>query len=402
VNGVKEIVYKISASPSQSLLIWIGAFILGIGAATCVFPVGQRPFALPAAVACLLIVAACGRIIKNKEARLSCLAGFCLIGGFCRYLSADSDLIDLLKYLPALAAAKAWLVASVGRLLPEPQAGLLNGLLVGGGLRSPELRAAFIATGTAHVMALSGYNITMVGRWLERILDALRFGRQLRWLGVSLGLVAFTIMTGAASSLVRAAAMNVIMTVGLACGRRSDQGRLLVYAASAMLIVTPTLLRTDLGFLLSIAAMLGLIYLAPIIEPFAAFLPKRFNIAKTAAETAAATVATLPVALVAFGQVSVVALPANLLLLPFVAATIAVGFLAAGIAGIVPQASAALGFLISIFTDYDISLVRLLSRIPGALMTEIVFGPLAAVLMSVGLVYVAAKHYASSRQEKTA
>jgi len=391
---------KISKSSSQSVLVWIGAFISGIGAATCIFPVTRRPLALAAACSCLLIAIASAIIMKKKEARLFLVAGFCFLGGSFRYLSADPPSFDLLAWFPALAAAKAWLTAGTARLLPEPQAGFLNGLLVGGGARSPELKAAFIATGTAHVMALSGYNITMIGRWFEWILGVLRFGRRLRWLGVSLGLIAFTIMTGAASSLVRAAAMNIIMTIGLACGRRSVQGRLLVYAAGTMLFITPTLFRTDIGFLLSIAAMLGLIFLVPIIEPITGFLPKRFNIAKTAAETAAATTATLPVALAAFGQVSFIALPANLLLLPFVPPTTAVGFVAAGIAAIFPQAATVLGLIVSAFTNYDISLIKLLSRLPGASMNNVLFGPFAALLMSLGLVYVAARHYVSSQQEK--
>jgi len=146
--------------------------------------------------------------------------------------------------------------------------------------------------------------------------------------------------------------------------------------------------------------MLGLIFLVPIIEPITGFLPKRFNIAKTAAETAAATTATLPVALAAFGQVSFIALPANLLLLPFVPPTTAVGFVAAGIAAIFPQAATVLGLIVSAFTNYDISLIKLLSRLPGASMNNVLFGPFAALLMSLGLVYVAARHYVASLQEK--
>jgi ComEC/Rec2-related protein len=391
---------KISASPSQSLLIWIGAFVIGIGAATCIFPIALRPNALPAAFACLLLAIASGAIIKNKKIRLFIVAGFFLIGGVCRFLSANSDPVDLLKYLPALALAKAWLIASVERLLPEPQAGFLVGLLVGGGVRSPELKAAFVATGTAHVMALSGYNIMIVNRWLDRVLSWLRFGKRARWAIGGVGVCFFVIATGASPSLVRAAVMSVISIIALSCGRRSMQGRVVVYAASLMLFFSPTLLRTDLGFILSVAATLGLIFIAPIIEPFAGFLPKLFGIRKTAGETVAATLATLPFCLAAFGKTSLVALPANLLLLPFVPATMGAGFLSAFFAGVFPPLAAIAKPVAAIFVDYDISLVRLLARTPGASLNIIGFGYVAAAIAAIGII-AAALRYHLAYGEKT-
>jgi competence protein ComEC len=384
---------KISSSPSQTLLVWVGSFMVGITALTAFAPTTHPSWALAATLGCFSLAVVSGFIVKNKNVRLMIVAGLLFLTGAARYLSATGDPIDLLKYFPALAATKGWLVAAVGRMLPEPHAGFLDGLLVGGGAGSPALKAAFVATGTAHVMALSGWNISLINKWLGKIFRFIHISKKASWVLTTVCVVVFVIMTGAGASLVRAAVMSIFTTVALMSGRRSAGGRTVAYTAALMLAVSPRIITTDIGFLLSLAAMLGLIYLSPFFEPFAKRLPEQYDLRGTVAATAGATLATLPVSLVAFGQTSLVALPTNLLLLPFVAPTMFVGFIGAVASSLVHSLTAFCGAVTMVFTNYDISLVSLLSRVPGASVNGLSFNLFAAALMTVGMVWMVVRHY---------
>ncbi len=384
---------KISRSPSASLLVLIGSFIAGIILATLIFSQAVFVAAAPFFVGCMALAVVCLVAVKNNNARLLLAAGLLFLSGGARYLSTASDPVNLLAYLPFLVPLKTWLIGSVNQMLPEPQAGFMNGLLVGGGVQSPELKAAFVATGTAHVMALSGWNISLINRWMEKTLVFFRLSKAMRWIVATTLVVLFVIMTGASASLVRAAAMSLIGVLAAAGGRRSAPGRAVLYAACLMLLASPRIIAADLGFLLSVAATLGMVYLAPFFKPFADRLPERFDIRATVAGTCGATLGTLPVVLVAFGQSSLVALPTNLLLLPFVAPTMFVGFFGALLRAVVSPLAPFCDWLAHLFTAYDISVVRLMARVPGASIAGVSFNLLAGVIMALGMVWMVVKNY---------
>ena len=390
---LSKTIEKISSSPSQTLLVWIGSFIAGIVAVTIIAPASQAAWALPATLGSFSLAVVSSFIVNNKNTRFITVAGCLMLAGVARYLSSPGDVVDLLKYFPALAATKAWLIAAVGRMLPEPHAGFLDVLLVGGGVGSPELRAAFVATGTAHVIVLSGWNLTVIGRWINSILMFFCLRKKTRLAATTIAIVAFVIMTGAGASLVRAGLMAIFANVALASGRRSASGRAVLYAGSLMLLVSPRIIATDVGFLLSVAGCLGMIYLSPFFAPFVKFLPDHFDLRGTVAGTLAATLGTLPVALAAFGQFSLVALPTNVFLLPFIAPTMLVGFVGAIISSLVHSLVGFCGAVTFFFTNYDISVVKLFARVPGASVTGLSFNLFAAALMTVGMVWMVVRHY---------
>jgi ComEC/Rec2-related protein len=385
VMTIKGITDKISGSPSLSALFWIGAFVSGIAAATVIFPTSAFRPLRPLAAACLASAALAG-MIKNKGIRLLTAAGLLFSGGFAHYLSSPTANMDLDALFPILASAKAWLMGAVSSLLPEPEAGFLSGLLVGGGMSSSELKAAFAATGTVHVMALSGWNVGIISRWLDNALIWLRCGKRARWAIVAASLAAFVVMTGAPSSLVRAAVMSFFVAVALASGRKAASARALLYAGAGMLLFSPRLIAEDLGFLLSVAATAGIIYLSPLFRPLASRLPPFLGLPQTAADTFGATVATLPVTLAAFGQASSVSLPANLFLLPFIPPTIGVGFLSAVAAEIFPSLAGIGRYATATLIAYDTGAVKLFSRIPGAAVTGAYVNGVLASAMFVSIV----------------
>jgi len=202
----------------------------------------------------------------------------------------------------------------------------------------------------------------------------------------------FVITTGAGASLVRAAVMSIFATIALSSGRRSAGGRAVVFTAALMLAFAQNH-HNGHRFSAFNRGDAGLIYLSPFFEPFSKRLPEQYDLRATVAATAGATLATLPVSLVAFGQTSIVALPTNILLLPFVAPTMLVGFLGATVSSFIPSLVGFCGAVTLFFTNYDISVVKLFARVPGASITGISFNLFAAAVMTVGMVWMVVKHY---------
>jgi ComEC/Rec2-related protein len=384
---------KIYNSPSSALVFCFAAFASGVTLCALFFRDALYPQAAPL-VLCLAATALAALVfVKNKRWRLASVAALLFVLGAARYVSSSQSSADLSAFFPFLNYAKEWLVSAVAKMLPEPHAGFLDGLLVGTGAGSPEIKAAFAATGTAHVMALSGWNVTLISGWTDRLLAFFRLKKTKRLALGALLVAVFVIATGASASLLRAAIMGFLVTAAAASGRRSAPRRAVVFAAGAMLAISPRIIVNDLGFALSVAATLGLVYLSPFFKPFSDRLPDRFNISETVAGTLGATLATLPITLAVFGQTSLVALPANLLLLPFIAPTMAVGFICAALSSTFPPLISLCAWIASLFTNYDLSLVKALARIPGASLTGVYVGPTAAVLMAAGLAFVVIKNH---------
>lgn len=147
-------------------------------------------------------------------------------------------------------------------LFPDPEASLLAGILLGLESGIPEeVLEQFNATGTSHVIAISGFNIT--------ILSALFFTQFRRWLGARWGTIAaacaiglYTVFVGADAAVVRAAIMGGLVLVATRLGRQSDALTSLMVAAVLMTAVSPLVLW-DVGFQLSFMATLGLVLYAP-------------------------------------------------------------------------------------------------------------------------------------------
>lgn len=215
----------------------------------------------------------------------------------------------------------------IEQILPEPQAGLLAGLLVGerAGL-SDELRAAFRRTGTTHMVAISGFNVSIITSLIFGLLIPIIGRKRGFWLTL-IALIGFIFFVGAGASVVRAGVMGSIVLLGKYFGRPGDMLRLLILAAAVMLAANPWLIF-DLGFELSFAATFGLLMFSERFQKWLEFLPQVFSIRSTLAETLAATLATLPLTMFAFGQVSVIAPLANLVIMLLVPAAMLVGFLA--------------------------------------------------------------------------
>ncbi|MFA5413657.1 MAG: ComEC/Rec2 family competence protein [Patescibacteria group bacterium] len=233
------------------------------------------------------------------------------------------------KIVAGILFAKEKLVATVNRILPEPQAAFLGGLLYGAKRGIPtDLTEKFNITGTTHIVAISGYNITILAVLLLQITKNLGIGRKKSfWIALG-GILFFVILTGAQSSVVRAAMMGLLALLATQVGRISKITNALLLAAAAMLIFNPKILAFDVGFQLSFAATIGLVFLSPIFEKYFEKLPSVFGAKETFTTTMSAIVLTLPLILYNFGRISFIAPLANILILPMIPLAMAVGSVA--------------------------------------------------------------------------
>ena len=256
-------------------------------------------------------------------------------------------------------------------VLPEPEAGLAGGITVGD-KRSigKELSADFQRVSLIHMIVLSGYNITVVINAVAYALAAL--SRSLQF-GAS-GFVAlfFVLMSGGAASATRAGAMALVAVLARATGRIFLAGRILGVIAFLMVLWDPFTLAFDPSFQLSALATIGLIVFTPM---FAARLPwvtARFGLREIAASTLSTQLAVLPLLLYQNGQLSLVALPANLLALLPVPFAMFASFIAAvgGMVGHVIPVLGGIGVLLAFpayaLLAYIIGIAKFFAALPFA------------------------------------
>jgi len=215
---------------------------------------------------------------------------------------------------------------TVKRLWPDPEASLMAGILLGIESGIPEgVQQDFEETGTSHIIAISGFNITILAGLFISIFGRL-FGQRRGALVAGLGIGIYTILVGADPAVVRAAIMGGLSLLASQVGRRQDGLNSLGFTAGVMAGFNPNVLW-DAGFQLSFAATLGLVlYAEPLTTAFIR-LASRFltpggaeRLAGPAGEfllfTLAAQVTTLPLMAYHFGRLSLVALVANPIILP--------------------------------------------------------------------------------------
>jgi competence protein ComEC len=140
-------------------------------------------------------------------------------------------------------------------------------------------------------------------------------------------IILFAIMTGASSTTVRASIMALVVILARGVGRRYDVVRGLTLAASVMVLQNPRILVFDIGFQLSFLATLALIYVSPIVTEWLAFIPERFGLREILVTTVATQVFTLPFILYSMGEISIISLVTNVLVLPCVSPAMFSGFM---------------------------------------------------------------------------
>ncbi|MEJ2588589.1 MAG: ComEC/Rec2 family competence protein, partial [Deltaproteobacteria bacterium] len=278
--------------------------------------------------------------------------------------------------LHALFAFKRHAQSTIAAILPEPQAALLTGILLGVETGIPaELMEDFAATGTTHIIAISGFNITIVSGIFFGTAKRLFGDKRAFWIAAA-GIVVYTVLVGASAAVVRAALMGILYLVAVRLGRGTYAPVSLAAAAFFRTLLNPHTLW-DVGFQLSFAATVGLVlYTEPLEWAFARALG-RITTAERAEKivgliseallvTLAAQITTTPIILSIFGRLSLITLATNFLILPVQSYVMIFGGIALLLGLVFQPLGQVAGWVAWVFLTFTIEMVRLTARVPFA------------------------------------
>ncbi len=279
-------------------------------------------------------------------------------------------------FFAALYAFRDRALAAIYAILPDPSASLLAGILLGVDAGIPrDVSDAFSATNTAHIIAISGFNIAIVAGILSKLTQRV-VGARRATLIVIAGLAIYTLLVGAGASVVRAAIMGSLSVLALHYHRQNDALNALAVSALLMTAWNPFTLF-DLGFQLSFLATLGLIlYVTPLSNRFESGLA-RIVPGERAKQivgalndsfivTLAAQITSTPLIVFAFHRLSLVGLLTNFIVLPVQPAVMIWGGAATLIALVVQPLGQMIAWIAWAFLEFTIAVVQWTARLPFA------------------------------------
>ncbi len=313
------------------------------------------------------------------------------IAGIANY--AQVELIEPGRGNPiksALLKLKGRVIEIFKNNLPAQKAAFLAGITLGERQEfSKEFEEKMSLSGTTHLVALSGYNVSVIAMVVAGFFG-MYFSRSATFYLSVLVIILFVLMTGGEASIVRAAIMGIIALLAKEAERFYSLRNAIVIAAFLMVIFNPRVLAFDLGFQLSFAALLGIVYLMPVLQKLLKISDKGFlDWKENLLTTVSAQLAVVPLLLGNFGVFSLSSFAANILILSAIPATMALGFIM-GAVGLVSEFFAGIvGLMANIFLAYELWVIELFSKITFPVAVES-FGFSASIIyyaLLIGLIF---------------
>lgn len=246
--------------------------------------------------------------------------------------------------------------------LPREEAGFVRGLLFGTSAAvSPELETSLRTVGLTHIIAVSGYNLTIIVAALT--VFSRRRSRNSILLALG-GIAFFIIMTGAPASIVRAGVMAGIFLLVSYYRRDLDPRVALAATVIAMTAWNPTYLYADIGWQLSVLALAGVLWLAPGFRP--KIIIRHTTFWEVFSTAIGAYLATAPILAYYFGTISYIAPLANIFILPVIPLIMLLGFVAALAGVLFPSAAFALMQPIAWLVSLVVRMITAFAHVPQA------------------------------------
>ena len=261
-----------------------------------------------------------------------------------------------------LDTARQKFTAGLRNGLPEPTASFASGILIGQRSSLTSRWQDIIRdAGLTHIIAVSGYNLTILVRFSKRLLK--KQSRYQILTASGLLVTTFVLITVMSPSILRASIVVALLQLSWFYGRKIHPLVLLSLSAALSVLIDPFQLWRSVGWYLSFAAFFGVIIMAPLMVP-----KKREKsiFALLIAESTSAGLMTLPIIAAVFGRVSVVGILANVLVTPLVPLAMLLSFIA-GLAGwLLPALSGWFALPARFLLTYMLDIANLVSRMPGA------------------------------------
>lgn len=280
--------------------------------------------------------------------------------------------------LKNLFALKRSFEEKLTEILPLKEGAFAAGILLGErGAFSPEFEDAMKVSGTTHLVALSGYNISIIAMSVLSLVLGLGIHRKIGfWISIAV-ISAFVVMTGAEASVVRAAIMGGILMFAGYAGYQQNIRQAIMIAATVMVAANPRIVLADAGFQLSFLALVGIVYCAPAMERLLFPAPignvrrtrSFFGWRENLCATMGAQLMALPVLVYHFHQVSAISLVSNILILEIVPLAMALAFSAGALGYISHALSVVAGWVAYVPLAYQTGVIEFFGRFSIAAVT---------------------------------
>lgn len=289
-----------------------------------------------------------------------------------KFYPARGSMVAYLSYsqLDVVARSKSFVFSLTRRfnagllnVLPEPLGSFAMGLLIGQRNTLPnEVTAILSAVGLSHIIAVSGYNLTIMMRAGRKL-----FGGRSKYrvfLGSQALIVVFLLVTGLSASIVRAAIISTLSLGAWYYGRKIKPLVLILFTAALTALWSPLYIWSDLGWWLSFLAFFGVLVLGPLVRRRLFSGQPRGLLGELVMETMAAQIMTLPMVLYIFKTSNFLALPTNVLVVPLIPLAMLLSFVA-GLAGmILPAWAGWVAWPARWLLTYLLDIATLFARVP--------------------------------------
>jgi len=304
------------------------------------------------------------------------------------------------KIKSALFNFKHSVINSYYRVLPPSQASLLSGLDFGDRSKfTADFKKAMSLSGTTHLTALSGQNITIIVVAIAAVFGFI-FPQSLTLIITILVIFGFVAMTGFDPSAVRATIMGFTVLLAGLVGRIYSPRNSIALAAFLIVLANPKVLVFDIGFQLSFLAVLGIIYLRPSLKKLLRLKdePGFFAWRENFLMTLSAQLATAPFLIIAFNNFSVFAILSNIMILMAIPLTMILGFVIGFVSPFSYFLALIFGWLVSLFLNYEIFIINFFAKIALPLNINFnFFGVLIYYLALIGLIVLLKKRPLDAR-----
>lgn len=258
-----------------------------------------------------------------------------------------------------------WFASGIREGIKEPEASLGAGFLLGQKTALPEgLENELLLLGLTHIVVASGYNLTILIRFARRFL--MRVSRFTALAGSGALVYFFLQITGFSPSMARASLIACISLLAWYYGRKIHPLVLLPFSAALTVVINPSYIWGDIGWLLSFGSFIGVIMLSPLIHAYFWGDKKPGNIRQVFIETMCAVLWTLPLVAYVFGQYSPLSIIANVLILPLIPVAMALTAIAGITSIVLPIGGSIIAWPAEFVLSYMTFITNRLAQLPMA------------------------------------
>jgi competence protein ComEC len=259
--------------------------------------------------------------------------------------------------------------AGISNSLPDPAAPFAMGILIGQRSALPDnLKKDLLMVGLTHIIAVSGYNLTIILEASKKIIGHSK--RLSTMLSLSL-VVIFLLITGSSASIVRASIVSLLSLMAGYHGRRIKPLIIILLTAVITAWANPVYVWSDIGWYLSFLAFFGVLIIAPLIKERLNWKILESIVGSVALESICAEIMALPYVVHVFGQMSLIGLLANILIVGLIPLAMLLSLISGIFGMLFSNISSLIAWPCAILLNSMLGTAHILASIPGIFIENI-------------------------------